>query len=60
MGTQDELKRQAAFRAVEFVESGMVVGLGTGSTTEHAVKRIAARLTSGTRRQTNCSKANFR
>ena len=47
MGTQDELKRQAAFRAVEFVESGMVVGLGTGSTTEHAVKRIAARLTSG-------------
>jgi ribose 5-phosphate isomerase A len=47
MGTQDELKRQAAFRAVEFIASGMVVGLGTGSTTEHAVKRIAARLTSG-------------
>ena len=47
MGTQDELKQQAAFRAVEFIESGMVVGLGTGSTTEHAVKRIAARLKSG-------------
>ena len=47
MGTQDELKQQAAFRAVEFVESGMVVGLGTGSTTEHAVKRIAAKLKSG-------------
>lgn len=47
MGTQDELKQQAAFGAVEFIESGMVVGLGTGSTTEHAVKRIAARLKSG-------------
>lgn len=47
MGTQDELKQQAAFRAVEFIESGMVVGLGTGSTAEHAVKRIAARLKSG-------------
>ncbi len=47
MATQDELKQRAAFRAVEFVESGMVVGLGTGSTTEHAVKRIAALLTAG-------------
>jgi len=44
MSTQDELKQKAAFRAVEFVESDMVVGLGTGSTTEHAVKRIAQRL----------------
>ena len=47
MATQDELKQQAAFRAVELVASGMVVGLGTGSTTEHAIKRIAARLKSG-------------
>ena len=47
MGAQDDLKQQAAFRAVEFIESGMVVGLGTGSTTEHAVKRIAARLKRG-------------
>jgi ribose 5-phosphate isomerase A len=47
MGTQDDLKQQAAFRAVEFIESGMVIGLGTGSTTEHAVKQIAARLKSG-------------
>ncbi len=30
---QDELKQQAAAFAVDFVESGMVVGLGTGSTT---------------------------
>ena len=44
MTTQDELKQKAAFKAVEFVESGMVVGLGSGSTTEFAIKRIAERL----------------
>jgi ribose 5-phosphate isomerase A len=47
MATQDELKQKAAFQAVEFVESGMVVGLGTGSTTEYAVKRIAELLNRG-------------
>jgi ribose 5-phosphate isomerase A len=35
------LKQQAAERAVEFVESGMVVGLGHGSTAIFAVRRIA-------------------
>lgn len=44
---QDELKQKAAHRAVEFVESGMVVGLGTGSTTAFAVIRIGERLKSG-------------
>lgn len=38
--TQDELKRIAAHRAVELVESGMVLGLGTGSTAAHALDRI--------------------
>jgi ribose 5-phosphate isomerase A len=47
MATQDELKQKAAFQAVEFVKSGMVVGLGTGSTTEYAVKRIAELLNRG-------------
>ena len=37
---QDELKQQAAWRAVEYVQSGMVVGLGTGSTAAFAVDRI--------------------
>ncbi len=36
-----QLKRQAAERAVEFIESGMVVGLGHGSTAIFAVRRIA-------------------
>jgi ribose 5-phosphate isomerase A len=41
-------KQQAAERAVEFVESGMVVGLGHGSTAVFAVRRIAELLQSGT------------
>lgn len=47
MATQDELKQQAAFRAVDYIESGMVVGLGSGSTANFAVQRIAERLQSG-------------
>ena len=42
-----ELKRQAAWRAVDFVESGMVVGLGHGSTAIFAVRRIAELLHAG-------------
>ena len=40
MKKQDRLKRDAAHAAVEIVESGMVVGLGTGSTASFAVERI--------------------
>lgn len=47
MKKQDKLKQKAAHRAVEFVDSGMVVGLGTGSTTEFAVRRIGERVKSG-------------
>lgn len=36
----DAQKRAAAQAAVERVRSGMVIGLGTGSTTAHAVARI--------------------
>ncbi|KAL5828077.1 hypothetical protein ACOSQ4_019874 [Xanthoceras sorbifolium] len=45
--TQDELKKIAAYKAVEFVESGMVLGLGTGSTARHAVDRIGELLSQG-------------
>ena len=47
MTHQDQLKRAAADKAVEFVESGMVVGLGTGSTAAFAVDLIADRLDRG-------------
>ena len=45
--TSEELKRQAAERAVEAIQSGMVVGLGTGSTAVHAVRRLGALLAEG-------------
>jgi ribose 5-phosphate isomerase A len=41
------MKRQAAERAVHFVTSGMVVGLGHGSTTIFALRRIAELLHRG-------------
>ncbi|TKY50937.1 ribose-5-phosphate isomerase 2 [Spatholobus suberectus] len=45
--TQDDLKKIAAYKAVEYVESGMVLGLGTGSTARHAVDRIGDLLRQG-------------
>ncbi|MBS0561371.1 MAG: ribose-5-phosphate isomerase RpiA [Proteobacteria bacterium] len=42
-----ELKRLAGETAADLVESGMVVGLGTGSTAIFATRRIAARLREG-------------
>jgi ribose 5-phosphate isomerase A len=42
-----ELKRRAAGRAVEYVESGMVVGLGEGSTAAFALRCIARLLDEG-------------
>jgi ribose 5-phosphate isomerase A len=49
-----DLKQQAARRAVESVESGMVVGLGDGSTARMAVRRIADLLQSGQLRDILC------
>jgi ribose 5-phosphate isomerase A len=45
------LKQQAAERAVDYVESGMVVGLGTGSTAVFAVRRIGRLLREGDLRE---------
>ena len=44
---QDELKQQAAWKAVDYVKSGMVLGLGTGSTAAFAVDRIGDLLDKG-------------
>jgi ribose 5-phosphate isomerase A len=44
---QLEYKKQAAERAINFVESGMVVGLGTGSTAIFATRRLAELLRQG-------------
>lgn len=45
--SQDELKQQAAWKAVEYCKSGMVLGLGTGSTAAFAVDRIGDLMKSG-------------
>jgi len=42
-----EEKRLAAERAVEYVQDGMVVGLGTGSTAFYAVKKLGERVRNG-------------
>jgi ribose 5-phosphate isomerase A len=47
LSSQDRLKQQAAERAVEMVTSGMVVGLGTGSTVAFALTHLAEHMTTG-------------
>lgn len=45
--TLDALKRQAAARALEHVEAGMKLGLGTGSTAKHFVELLGERVRGG-------------
>ncbi|MFQ5922247.1 MAG: ribose-5-phosphate isomerase RpiA [Anaerolineales bacterium] len=40
-------KESAALKAVEFVEPGMIIGLGSGSTAIYAVREIARKLSAG-------------
>jgi len=46
-GKAKKLKKRAAEHAVEYVKSGMIVGLGHGSTAAFAVKHIARLLETG-------------
>jgi ribose 5-phosphate isomerase A len=43
----DYLKKQAALKAVGYVESGMILGLGTGSTAWFALEEIGRRIREG-------------
>jgi ribose 5-phosphate isomerase A len=45
--TMDELKRQAAGRALDHVRNGMKLGLGTGSTAKHFVELLGERVRGG-------------
>jgi len=47
MEVRDRLKQAAAERALDFVENGMVLGLGTGSTAAFFVAQLAARVAEG-------------
>lgn len=44
----EQLKRKAAERAARYVETGMRLGIGTGSTAKHFVDVLAERLRAGT------------
>jgi ribose 5-phosphate isomerase A len=46
---RDRLKQAAARRAVELVEDGMVLGLGTGSTAGFVIEELATRIREGLR-----------
>lgn len=46
-GDIENLKRQAALAAAQYVRDGMVVGLGTGSTAKHVVLTLAERVRAG-------------
>jgi len=39
--TQDEMKKMAAHAALEYVEAGTVIGIGTGSTANHFIDLLA-------------------
>ncbi|MEX0841820.1 MAG: ribose-5-phosphate isomerase RpiA [Xanthobacteraceae bacterium] len=43
----EKQKREAATRALEFVQSGMRLGLGTGSTVRHFIELLAQRIRDG-------------
>src|SRR5262249_37681603 len=46
---RDNLKRRAARRAVEFIQDGQVIGIGTGSTTFFAIQALGERVSDGLR-----------
>jgi ribose 5-phosphate isomerase A len=46
---RDTLKQNAAAAAVELVEGGMLVGLGTGSTATYAIRQLGQRFRDGLR-----------
>ena len=43
----DNLKQAAALKAVEFVQEGMLVGLGTGSTAKHMIRALGEKVRAG-------------
>ena len=47
MTSLEDLKRAASARAVEFVQPGMRLGLGTGSTTRYFIELLGARVRDG-------------
>ena len=47
MGTVDNAKELAAQRSLEFIQDGMVVGMGSGTTATHFIKLLGQRVKQG-------------
>src|SRR5262245_39018121 len=47
--SSDELKRHAALSALDEIQDGMIVGLGTGSTASHFIRALGERVQDGLR-----------
>ncbi|BAM81627.1 ribose 5-phosphate isomerase [Cyanidioschyzon merolae strain 10D] len=61
MASADDLKKQVGYKAVDdYVRSGMVVGLGTGSTAAFAVERLGQKLAAGALRDIRCVPTSVR
>jgi ribose 5-phosphate isomerase A len=61
MASAEELKKQVGYRAIDdYVRSGMVVGLGTGSTAAFAVERLGQKLAAGELRDIRCVPTSVR
>jgi len=59
--SQDELKKMVGYKSVDdYVKSGMVVGLGTGSTAYFAVERVGEKLKSGELKDIVCIPTSVR
>jgi len=59
--SQDELKKMVGYKSVDdYVKSGMVVGLGTGSTAYFAVERVGQLLKSGELKDVICIPTSIR
>ncbi|MFO7677573.1 MAG: ribose-5-phosphate isomerase RpiA [Thermoplasmatota archaeon] len=44
---QEEMKKRAAEKAIEYIEDGMIIGLGTGSTVEYALQSLSEKIKQG-------------
>ncbi|WP_204189629.1 ribose-5-phosphate isomerase RpiA [Mammaliicoccus sciuri] len=44
---QDELKKQVAYEAVNNIQDGMTIGIGTGSTMRYAIEKLGERVKNG-------------
>ena len=45
--TSDSEKKLAAYEALKYVSDGMILGLGTGSTAEHMIRELGAKVSEG-------------